>query len=65
MKLKLVLPVLALATAGAAFWPAAGGAATFKGVVVAKQHGTLLAGVRRVGKCGAAPVDDPVTDDRH
>ena len=42
MKLKLVLPVLALAAAGAAFWPAAGGAATFKGVVVAKQHGTLL-----------------------
>jgi hypothetical protein len=42
MKLKLVLPVLALAAAGAAFWPAAGGAATFKGIVVAKQHGTLL-----------------------
>ncbi len=42
MKLKLVLPVLALAAAGAALWPAAGGAATFKGVVVAKQHGTLL-----------------------
>jgi hypothetical protein len=42
MKLKMVLPVLALVAAGAAFWPAAGGAATFKGVVVAKQHGTLL-----------------------
>ena len=42
MKLKLVLPVLALAAAGAAFWPAAGGAATFKGIVVAKQHGALL-----------------------
>jgi hypothetical protein len=42
MKLKLVLPVLVVAAAGAAFWPAAGGAATFKGVVVAKQHGTLL-----------------------
>jgi hypothetical protein len=42
MKLKLVLPVLALAAAGAAFWPAAGGAATLKGIVVAKQHGTLL-----------------------
>ena len=42
MKLKLVLPVLLVAAAGAAFWPAAGGAATFKGVVVAKQHGTLL-----------------------
>src|SRR5256885_13556205 len=42
MKLKFVLPVLALAAAGAAFWPAAGGAATFKGIVVAKEHGTLL-----------------------
>jgi hypothetical protein len=42
MKLKLVLPVLVVAAAGAAFWPAAGGAATFKGIVVAKQHGTLL-----------------------
>jgi hypothetical protein len=42
MKLKVVLPVLALAAAGAAFWPAAGGAATFNGIVVAKQHGTLL-----------------------
>lgn len=42
MKLKGVLAVLAVAAAGAAFWPAAGGAATFRGIVVAKQHGTLL-----------------------
>jgi len=42
MKLKGFLPVLALAVATAAFWPAAGGAATFKGIVVAKQRGTLL-----------------------
>ena len=32
MKLKGFLPVLALAVATAAFWPAAGGAATFKGI---------------------------------
>ena len=42
MKLKGVLAVLVVAAAGAAFWPAAGGAATFRGIVVAKQHGTLL-----------------------
>jgi hypothetical protein len=42
MKLKGVLAVLVVAAAGAAFWPAAGGAATFRGVVVAKQHGSLL-----------------------
>jgi hypothetical protein len=42
MKLKGVLAVLVVAAAGAAFWPAAGGAATFKGVVVARQHGSLL-----------------------
>jgi hypothetical protein len=42
MKLKGVLAVLIVAAAGAAFWPAAGGAATFKGVVVAKQHGSLF-----------------------
>lgn len=42
MKLKGVLAILALAAAGAAFWPAAGGAATFRGIVVAKQRGMLL-----------------------
>jgi len=42
MKLKGVLAVLIVAAAGAAFWPAAGGAATFRGVVVAKQHGSLF-----------------------
>ena len=42
MKLKGVLAILVVAAAGAAFWPAAGGAATFRGIVVAKQHGTLL-----------------------
>jgi hypothetical protein len=42
MKLKGLTAVLVVAAAGAAFWPAAGGAATFKGVVVAKQHGALL-----------------------
>jgi hypothetical protein len=39
---KGLISVLALAAATAAFWPAAGGASTFKGVVVAKQHGALL-----------------------
>ena len=39
---KGCISVLALAAATAAFWPAAGGAATFKGIVVAKQHGALL-----------------------
>lgn len=39
---KGLVTVLALAAATAALWPAAGGAATFKGIVVAKQHGALL-----------------------
>lgn len=39
---KGFISVLALAAATAAFWPAAGGAATSKGIVVAKQHGALL-----------------------
>jgi len=39
---KGVITVLAVAAATAAFWPAAGSAATFKGVVVAKQRGVLL-----------------------
>jgi len=40
--MKWFVSVLALAAATAALWPAAGGAATFNGIVVAKQHGTLL-----------------------
>ena len=39
---KGFISVLALAAATAAFWPAAGGASTFKGIVVAKQRGALL-----------------------
>ena len=39
---KGVLTVLAVAAATAAFWPAAGSAAGFRGIVVAKQHGVLL-----------------------
>jgi hypothetical protein len=46
MKLKgfLLLAAVAavVAALGAALWPAAGSAATFKGIVVAKQRGTLL-----------------------
>jgi hypothetical protein len=39
---KGILTILAVAAATAAFWPAAGSASTFKGVVVAKQRGMLL-----------------------
>ena len=39
---KGLISILALAAATAAFWPAAGGASTFKGIVVARQHGALL-----------------------
>jgi hypothetical protein len=39
---KGAVTVLAVAAAAAAFWPAAGSAATATGVVVAKQHGVLL-----------------------
>jgi hypothetical protein len=39
---KGLISVLALAAATAAFWPASGGASTFKGIVVAKQHRALL-----------------------
>ena len=42
MKLKGFLLLIAMAAATAAWWPAAGSAATFKGIVVAKQRGTLL-----------------------
>ena len=40
--MKRFVPVLALAAATAALWPAAGGASIFKGTVVASQRGTLL-----------------------
>ena len=36
------LSLIAALVAVAAVWPAASGAATFKGIVVAKQHGSLL-----------------------
>ena len=39
--MKRFLPILAVVVAAAA-WPAVSGAATFKGVVVARQHGMLL-----------------------
>jgi hypothetical protein len=42
MKFKGFLLLAAMAAVTAALWPAAGSAATFKGIVVAKQHGTLL-----------------------
>ena len=41
-KLQGFLLLAAVAAVGAALWPAAGGAATFTGIVVAKQRGTLL-----------------------
>ena len=40
--MKWLMSVLALAAATAALWPAAAGASTATGVVVAKQHGMLL-----------------------
>lgn len=42
MKLKGFLLLVVMAVAVAALWPAAGGAATFRGVVVANERGTLL-----------------------
>jgi hypothetical protein len=39
---KGVLTILATAAVTAAFWPAAGNAGTFKGIVVAKQRGVML-----------------------
>ena len=42
MSFKGFLVVIAVTAATAAFWPAAGSAGTFRGIVVAKQHGTLL-----------------------
>src|SRR5690348_9178071 len=43
MKLKGFAVLVVLAAAVAAFWPAAGSAGTFHGIVVAKQGRTLLA----------------------
>jgi hypothetical protein len=42
MKLKGFLLLAAVAAVTAALWPAAGSAATFRGIVVANQRGTLL-----------------------
>lgn len=42
MKLKGLLLVATAAAALTALWPAAGSAVTFRGVVVAKQRGTML-----------------------
>src|SRR5947209_7585269 len=42
MRLRGFLLLAAVATVATALWPAAGGAATFKGIVVAREHGTLL-----------------------
>jgi hypothetical protein len=58
MQLKGFLLLAAVAVAAAALWPAAGSAATFKGVVVARERGTLLvaspAGVVRAVSGSAA-----------
>jgi hypothetical protein len=43
MKLKGFFLLAALAALTTALWPAAGSAGTFRGIVVAKQRGTLLA----------------------
>jgi hypothetical protein len=40
--MKWLVSALALAAATAALWPAAAGASTATGIVVAQQHGTLL-----------------------
>ena len=42
MRLKALLVLAAVSAIAFAMWPAAGGAATFKGIVVAKQGGTML-----------------------
>ena len=58
MKLKGLVLLAAVAALAAALWPAAGSAATFKGIVVAKQRGTLLvaspAGLVRAASGSAA-----------
>jgi hypothetical protein len=42
MSCKGFLAVIAVTAATAAFWPAAGSAGSFRGIVVAKERGTLL-----------------------
>src|SRR4051794_18073767 len=42
MKLKGFVLLVVIAGLVAAFWPAAGSAGTFRGIVVAKQRGTLF-----------------------
>jgi hypothetical protein len=58
MKLKGFLLLAAVAAVTAALWPATGSAANFKGIVVAKQRGTLLvaspAGLVRAASGNAA-----------
>jgi hypothetical protein len=58
MKLKGFVLLAAVAAITAALWPAAGSAATFKGIVVAKQRGALLvaspAGLVRAASGNAA-----------
>jgi hypothetical protein len=61
--MKKGILVIAAAASTAAFWPAASGAATFRGIVVAKERGVLLAAspgglVRALA--GRAPVGSQV-----
>ncbi len=64
MKLKGLFLLVTVAVAGAALWPAVSGAATFRGIVVAKERGTLLVasstGLVRAVR-GSAPVGARVT----
>ena len=67
MKLKGVLLLIVAGVATAALWPAAGGAATFRGVVVGTQHGMLLvAGTNGVVRAisGRASVGARISGDR-
>jgi hypothetical protein len=68
-KLKGLVLLAAVAAVGAALWPAAGGAATFKGVVVARERGTLLvaspAGLVRAVRGSAAVGSRVVLGDGH
>ena len=56
--MKWLVSALALTAATAALWPATAGAATATGIVVARQHGTLLvaspAGALRAVRAGAS-----------
>jgi hypothetical protein len=64
LKLKGLVLVAVVSAIAAALWPAAGGAATLKGVVVARERGTVLvaseAGLVRAVR-GSAPVGSRVT----